>query len=1590
MKRIFIWLVMFLITARLFAFQTSSEAVNPFNQFMAPSGGCDLYSGNAAFSIPLINLQGYSGTDVQVALSYSSNVTVNARSMNKNAPTSWVGLGWGLQFGSIKCDHKGTPTHEDDEFYYIAGAGSVNRLLRPNRLKYKLCSYYPHNTLDNIGSVEFDESGKCSWFNCRRTLQNYDYALVFEGKLLLHKDGEYFFHVKSDDGCRLYIDDTLIVDYDGNHTFAGSGNEKSGKTSHKKAGYHDVKVEYFQDYGDRGLNIEYTPPGGTRQMVPVEDLRDPDIPVEYLDKKFYVENMPYLKCDPVDFNGDDIYDCWQLTGTDGTKMIFGITDSTDTSKSAIRYTFSHDGSVGTVSSGIPSLYPYQWDLRAIINTFGDTVKYWYQKENCSVVTNDFNSDSLNLLYTKASYPDSIVNSNGKSLKFVLEEKMSGSLLEPHDPYNYHSEPDGFMEIYESKRLKRIHVYSPETDTPVKTIKLDYYFLNQHLGNRFLKSMLKSIEWRNNIAGTVENRYDFLYYDDSTQTEDTAGYNPNYHYGAIKRIRDYHGTITEYSYTQIEEADYDSGSYTGNPKHHSEYVKNNAYLRINRNILKDNAPGPAEDLIHGDDGILVHGGTYDNGKDYMLIQGGLKKDRLWLYTFNGHEWILDSIIKCKPYYHMDPNKVVVPFDNGFIFTKLGSMDDALLVFWQNGQWNMNNIVPAHMGNHISDIRIGNDFIVILGGDGDHDRDRIWVYRKYENEWIHDKELFEKQIHQSQENLKVATGNNFFIASEDNSKKASVFIWTGKNWVERKIVDNFGPKFREVYACNNYFIITGGEGNDYMWLYYLSGDSIKETNFKCKQLGPLGKLLKPYLSSDYFIIKRDENTGEYIWIFTWDGKEWIQKQIEKLPGEQKYVDVYTGPDFFVIRGGDASTYDQFRLYRKLNSPLNKPQDSIWIKDINWERLKNDNGVSIEEEYFVVAGNNSFAITTTGAVSPDSKMHRWIYRYDGSSWKQIFKSIAYSRKKHGGKDNKLRWSICATPGSYGFVTTTYVDEKDKGNFPLPEQFNIEFVHKFQDNFNDIKSYVVSRKDVISLSTAETLTTTFEYNSSYFDAYIGSLKFHKVSVVTENNGKTTNYYYNDGNFYTARPDYKELDGLVYKTETRNEKNQLISSQMSFHKLFKENHWPCDIHEKRSDTTINCKDGVYDTTCILEYKYGIPSKTAKIMNSHNTQVQGIIFAHEKDTAIKKRYMLNQQYQTYIYEKRKGETLSSPHTNDFRSSQVNIWRKQTEHDFYAPCSAFVWNAVCDTSGKPAPGQFYQFEYDSSWYYNTRRNWIFNGAVNKYSRHGIPLEKVDNSGKHSAIFTGTYRQIPIGSADNCSYQEFAVFTCDYKIGNYSNWWDSLQGWKKYSNSVLVNDSTHFGQKAVKFTHRYAVRRDNYIIPGKSYIISAWVKVDSGLVLLKADFRRSNTDDRDAWPLRSLELVDSLGTISDTLRSTDCDGKWKLMKIEIPASITYKMDPRYDWYARAWVGEPESLDGSVCAYVDDVRFHPANAHVTTTYYDTLYYQPTLTVDENNNPGMMVKYDLLGRPEEWYKIDKHEPLNKTLVMKKEYHLFEQAITP
>jgi hypothetical protein len=116
------------VASPVFPAVTSSEFVNPFNKFMSPSGGVDLFSGNAAFSHTLMELPTRCGGKFDITLNYSSNVFLNARANNDRAPSGWVGLGWRLGYGSIICDHKSTTFHNDDDFSWISPEG-VSKLL---------------------------------------------------------------------------------------------------------------------------------------------------------------------------------------------------------------------------------------------------------------------------------------------------------------------------------------------------------------------------------------------------------------------------------------------------------------------------------------------------------------------------------------------------------------------------------------------------------------------------------------------------------------------------------------------------------------------------------------------------------------------------------------------------------------------------------------------------------------------------------------------------------------------------------------------------------------------------------------------------------------------------------------------------------------------------------------------------------------------------------------------------------------------------------------------------------------------------------------------------------------------------------------------------------------------------------------------------------------------------------------------------------------------------------------------------------------------------------------------------------------------
>ncbi len=94
------------------------------------------------------------------------------------------------------------------------------------------------------------------------------FGIVYRGNFGIKTPGVYQFHLPSDDGSKLFIDDSLIINNDGVHASNPVANEiKLGKSDHK------IEVQYFQ--GPRMhlvLQLSYVLKGGQLKIFPGDDL----------------------------------------------------------------------------------------------------------------------------------------------------------------------------------------------------------------------------------------------------------------------------------------------------------------------------------------------------------------------------------------------------------------------------------------------------------------------------------------------------------------------------------------------------------------------------------------------------------------------------------------------------------------------------------------------------------------------------------------------------------------------------------------------------------------------------------------------------------------------------------------------------------------------------------------------------------------------------------------------------------------------------------------------------------------------------------------------------------------------------------------------------------------------------------------------------------------------------------------------------------------------------------------------------------------------------------------------------------------------
>ena len=138
-------------------------------------------------------------------------------------------------------------------------------------------SYYRDSwdKLPDFTLVKAETTGKVpsGLFDIGLRTRNTAFGFVFEGVLIVPKEGEYTFHLDSDDGSRLSVDGKQVILYDGIH---GEGNEKSA-TVRLTQGRRPIKLEYFQRQNGLGLTVGWSGPGFTRRALSTsgETVRTP-------------------------------------------------------------------------------------------------------------------------------------------------------------------------------------------------------------------------------------------------------------------------------------------------------------------------------------------------------------------------------------------------------------------------------------------------------------------------------------------------------------------------------------------------------------------------------------------------------------------------------------------------------------------------------------------------------------------------------------------------------------------------------------------------------------------------------------------------------------------------------------------------------------------------------------------------------------------------------------------------------------------------------------------------------------------------------------------------------------------------------------------------------------------------------------------------------------------------------------------------------------------------------------------------------------------------------------------------------------------
>ena len=131
------------------------------------------------------------------------------------------------------------------------------------------------SNLPDFGKLEPKETGTAAGIDLQIAQRKENFGLRFEGYLPITREGEYRFHLGSDDGSRISIDGKELLKLDGLHPY-----QEKSQTRKLSPGLHEIRIDFFQASAGAVLMAEVQGPGLPRQSLGVllQPTKDPPQP----------------------------------------------------------------------------------------------------------------------------------------------------------------------------------------------------------------------------------------------------------------------------------------------------------------------------------------------------------------------------------------------------------------------------------------------------------------------------------------------------------------------------------------------------------------------------------------------------------------------------------------------------------------------------------------------------------------------------------------------------------------------------------------------------------------------------------------------------------------------------------------------------------------------------------------------------------------------------------------------------------------------------------------------------------------------------------------------------------------------------------------------------------------------------------------------------------------------------------------------------------------------------------------------------------------------------------------------------------------